>query len=62
MLDRPLEELATKGRPLTAKHGIEELAQQRMPIYRAWADLTVSSTDCAANTAAALMSALPRML
>lgn len=62
MLDRPLEELATKGRPLTAKHGIEELAQQRMPIYRAWADLTVSSTDCAANTAAALMSALPPML
>lgn len=37
MLNRKLDELAHKGRPITARDGIDKLAEQRMPRYRAWA-------------------------
>lgn len=62
MLDRPLDELSKKGRPITARDGIESLARQRLPLYRAWADIVVTSLDCAANTAMAVRDALPLML
>lgn len=62
MLDRPVNELSKKNRPITARDGIEALAQQRMPIYREWADLIVASCDCAENTAKAVRDALPPML
>lgn len=62
MLDRPCDELSKKGRPITARDGIETLAARRMPLYREWADLVVASRDCAANTAAAVREALPAML
>lgn len=62
MLDRPLDELSKKGRPITARDGIESLAAQRLPLYRAWADIVVKSLDCSANTAAAVREALPPML
>ena len=42
MLDRPVNE-PTNNRPITARDGIEALAQQRMPIYREWADLIAAS-------------------
>ena len=51
MLNRKLDELAHKGRPITARDGIDKLAEQRMPRYRAWADYIIDSRDCAANTA-----------
>ena len=35
MLNRKLDELAHKGRPITARDGIDKLAEQRMPHYRA---------------------------
>ena len=35
MLNRKLDELAHKGRPITARDGIDKLAEQRMPRYRA---------------------------
>ena len=54
MLNRKLDELAHKGRPITARDGIDKLAEQRMPRYRAWADYIIDSRDCAANTARAL--------
>lgn len=62
MLDRPIGELSKKNRPITARDGIEALAQQRMPLYREWADLIVASRDCAENTAKAVCGALPPML
>ena len=55
MLNRKLDELAHKGRPITARDGIDKLAEQRMPRYRAWADYNIDSRDCAANTARALL-------
>ena len=62
MLDRKLDELAHKGRPITARDGIDKLAEQRMPRYRAWADHIIDSRDCAANTAQALLETLPPAL
>lgn len=62
MLNRKLDELAHKGRPITARDGIDKLAEQRMPRYRAWADYIIDSRDCAANTAAAVLDALPPAL
>ncbi len=50
MLNRKLDELAHKGRPITARDGINKLAEQRMPRYRAWSDYIIDSRDCAANT------------
>ena len=58
MLNRKLDELAHKGRPITARDGIDKLAEQRMPRYRAWADYIIDSRDCAANTAQALLETL----
>ena len=58
MLNRKLDELAHKGRPITARDGIDKLAEQRMPRYRAWADYIIDSRDCAANTARALLDTL----
>ena len=62
MLNRKLKELAHKGRPITARDGIDKLAEQRMPRYRAWADYIIDSRDCAANTAQALLDTLPPAL
>ena len=58
MIDRPLGELAHKGRPITARDGVEALAERRLPLYRAWADITVHSTDSAQHTAEALAALL----
>ena len=62
MLDRPLNELSSKGRPITQRDGISALAEQRLPLYRAWADIIVKSRSCAQETAEALVKALPPML
>ena len=62
MIDRPLDQLSTKDRPITARDGVKALANQRLPLYTAWADFTVSSLDCAAHTAEAIQDALPPML
>ncbi len=62
LIDRPLEELSCHGRPLSLRDGVERIARERAPRYRAWADLTVSSTDSARHTAQALAVQLPEML
>lgn len=62
MLNRKLDELAHKGRPITARDGIDKLAEQRMPRYRAWADYIIDSRDRAVNTAQALLDTLPPAL
>lgn len=44
MIDRPLEELSSEGRPMSQTRGIERLAAERMGLYRSWADLIVACT------------------
>lgn len=58
MLNRKLDELSKKGRPISARDGIEKLAEQRMPIYKAWADIVIDSKDSARHTAEALLPQL----
>lgn len=62
MLDRPVDELSKKARPITARDGIEALAERRLPRYRTWADYTVEVLDCPEHTAEAIIHALPAML
>lgn len=58
MLDRPLEELSSKGRPVSQRDGVEKLAEERMPRYRAWADAIVTSRATPDATASAVIAAL----
>lgn len=61
-IERPLAELSSRGRPITARDGIERLHAERSPLYDAWADVSVSSTESARHTAADLARLLPPML
>jgi len=54
MIDRPLEELATDGRPVSQSKGVARIAQERMPLYRSWADVVLACTGSAAGDARAL--------
>lgn len=58
LLERPIEGLASGGRPVTQANGIERLAAERMPIYRTWADLTLACTGSAAGDARAIVDGL----
>jgi shikimate dehydrogenase len=41
-LKRELADLATDGRPLSQRVGIQTLAEQRLPLYETWGDCTVA--------------------
>jgi shikimate dehydrogenase len=61
MLDRPLEELLASDvgdRPLSQSRGVARLAEERMPLYRSWADLILSCTGSAAGDAQELKELL----
>ncbi len=58
MLDRPLEQLSSKGRPLSQANGVAALAEQRMPLYRAWADEIVTCTGSARGDALEIVKRL----
>lgn len=44
-IDRPLQSLATSGRPLSQARGVEAIFAEREPLYRGLADRYVSATD-----------------
>ena len=58
MIDRKLEELSSRGRPLSQQRGVAALAEERMPLYRAWADLVVACTGSARGDALEIMQRL----
>ena len=62
MLNRKLEELSHKDRPITARDGEYKLAETRMPLYRAWSDLIIDSRESAESTARAITEILPTTL
>ena len=57
-IDRALNELGSEGRPLSQTRGVEALAAERMPLYRAWADLTQPCLGSADLDASAILSHL----
>lgn len=59
-LTRPLAELATESRPLSAAHGVRALYETRLPLYQAWADVSAACQPDAAETAHAILASLGR--
>lgn len=62
LINRPLQDLAKGGRPITARDGVEKLAEIRMPLYRDWADIQVDSQKTPQETARAIACLLPPMI
>ncbi len=58
MLDRPIDELATKERPLSQSKGVARLARERMHLYRGWADIVLPCTGSAEGDALKVRSML----
>lgn len=58
MLDRPIDQLSSKGRPLSQQRGLKQLARERMDLYRAWADHVVTCTGSASSDAASIREML----
>ena len=44
-IDRPIEQLARDGRPLSMGADLAAMAEKRMPLYRAWAACTIDNTS-----------------
>jgi shikimate dehydrogenase len=42
MLERPIDEISDRGRPISQTKGLERLAAERMPLYHDWADVVIS--------------------
>ncbi len=57
-IDRPLSELETSGRPVSASKGVEALARERMGSYRSWADYSLVSMGSPAGNARAIQGLL----
>lgn len=58
LIDRDLSQLSSSGRPMSQDKGVERLAQERMHLYRSWADVTVSCTGSAEGDARAVRGLL----
>lgn len=54
MLDRPIDQLPSDGRPISQDKGVERLARERMPLYRSWADYVQPCTGSPAGDARAI--------
>jgi shikimate dehydrogenase len=50
-LKRSLKDLATDGRPLSQKMGVEALAKQRLPLYETWSDMSFPVQESPVKTA-----------
>lgn len=58
LLERPLEALPKGGRPISQARGLEQLARERMPLYRDWCDFDVHCTGTATGDARAIVRML----
>lgn len=58
LLDRPVGQLGTEDRPVSQARGVEQLAAERMPLYRAWSDVVVRCTGTPQGDAALIRSRL----
>ena len=57
-LERPLRDLATEGRPLSARHGVDALWARRAPLYRRAAHRTIAARESVVQTAQAILELL----
>lgn len=56
-INRPTSQLATRGRPVSAAKGLEKLAEERFPLYKKWASVTVENMGVS-STAGLIISFL----
>ena len=61
-LQRDLELLSTKGRPLSQRNSLEEMYAVRLPMYRAFADAEVQSTGVPELTAEKMLEVYHEIL
>lgn len=57
-LDRNIEELSTRNRPISGARGVKAIYEEREPIYRSYADVTVKSAESAQATAVKIVDLL----
>ena len=57
-LERALDKLSTKGRPISSANGVEALYNSRIGSYRRFADVRVSSTEIPEKTAELIIEKL----
>lgn len=57
-LNQQIEKLATDGRPLSAGDGLRKLYDERLPIYKAFADISYDMLDDYGKNAAAILKLL----
>ena len=57
-LNRPLDQLATEGRPLSAKKGVEALWQERGALYKKGCDLEIDAGGTAVDCVDAILKAV----
>jgi shikimate dehydrogenase len=57
-LERELNKLSRKGRPLSASTSLEQLYAQRIDSYRRFSDVCVASTEVPENTADLIIKTL----
>ena len=50
-INRSWDKLPTKGRPLSQMHGVKALYEQRMPLYREFADIEIDGNGTVEETA-----------
>lgn len=58
MIDRPLSELSSSGRPMSRAKGVERLAAERMGAYRSWSDARIECTGSAEGDAELILETL----
>ena len=56
MVNRPLAELSSKGRPMSMAKGVEQLAAERMDAYRSWSDVRIECTGTAEGDAELILN------
>ena len=56
LVNRPLAELSSKGRPMSMAKGVEQLAAERMDAYRSWSDVRIECTGTAEGDAELILS------
>ena len=57
-LERALENLSSKGRPISQSTSVDTLYRSRIDAYRAFADFTISSTEVPELTADLIIKTL----
>lgn len=57
-IERALDRLPTKGRPLSEAHPLADMYAKRLPLYRAFADVTVDNNGSIEETVRSILSTL----